>query len=1297
MGLCTSSRLELLPNHHARRVVLTRLVNGTALWTYSYPFGSNNIGKVTDPANNDEERTFIYLSSGPGQIAGSRSETELRRYQGTGAGRTLLQTVQKAYDFEGAGLNARVKSETTILETLQSSKVETDYETFTYPAGGSNGIATRLNATETREFDFGSALARRAVFTYQHTGNQPYLDRNIVDRVASVQIFDAVGALQAHTVNEYDNYTAGIAGTSGIQHDDGGYPPSFLTRGNVTAVRNWLNTTGGWLETRYQYDELGNILSVTDPGGHTTAYSYADNFSDSINRNALAYVTQTTFPQTGSVTHVESRRYFFSTAQLERHTDRNNQHTTFTYDSVTRPLQTNFPDGGQQTLCYTHDPGGLCFVAGEFATRTTVKHDATKNIVSKTVLDDLGRVKQTQLTDPDCTVGPVKMDITFDALGRVATQSNPYCPGETIHLTKFTYDALSRSKFVVPADGTLAPDGSSCTNCVQTSHSGNTVTVTDEAGKKRKSETDALGRLIRVWEPDNSQALLHRTRYFYNALDNNVCVLQLSTDSEPADCESPSATWRPRKFTYDSLSRLLTSNNPESGLIINTYDNDGNLLTRVAPAPNQTGAATVTTTYSNDVHHRLSQSSYSDGTTPTVKFGYDGIAPGGCTPPTLTITHGVGHRTAMCDGGGAQAWSYDSMGRVLIARRQMTGVTLPKDVQQTYNFDGSVKSVTFPSARVVNYVYNSAGRAISAKDPARSSFYAIDATYFSHGAIKTVTNGKVPGGQAGITTSNSFNSRLQPALLSAASPTQTILSLTYTFDQDPGAGVINNGNVVKITNNRNNLRNQSFAYDHLGRLLAAQTPDSNLWGTNFTYDIWGNLTNMTLIPGKVDSPNLQAAPANSKNQLPGFAYDAAGNMTQNGSTTYTYDAENLIISIGGSVNYSYDGDGRRVKKSNGKLYWYDTGGNVLAESDLAGTLLQEYIFFNGRRTAYRKVVDNAVWYYFSDHLGSNNVMANADGSSIPEESDFYPYGGERVLLDGHSNNYKFTGQERDGESGLDYFTARFFGVTLGRFTSVDPENAGANFGDPQSWNAYTYASNNPLNFIDPSGLDDCDADICVYAEGEEVDSLSRSLLAQAQQKVHQARQAAWDVSEAAWRWITAPRDPGCMAGYASTGVKYGTRIGVVGGAIVGGAAGGGGGTLVAPGVGTVGGILGGGAIGAVKGGVKGGAAGGLFGTGMGLVACATGGGGGGGGGTGSAGSTTPQRMTTQEATQAAKQLGYQRTKQFPFNNHGQPVFKNGNRYITPDVDRHSGGVWKMFDRRGNRLGTYDANLNRIGG
>jgi len=99
-------------------------------------------------------------------------------------------------------------------------------------------------------------------------------------------------------------------------------------------------------------------------------------------------------------------------------------------------------------------------------------------------------------------------------------------------------------------------------------------------------------------------------------------------------------------------------------------------------------------------------------------------------------------------------------------------------------------------------------------------------------------------------------------------------------------------------------------------------------------------------------------------------------------------------------------------------------------------------------------------------------VTNATGG-IVEESDFYPFGGERVITDSLDNNYKFTGKEREVESGLDYFGARHYASTLGRFLQTDPVSAisprAAVVFNPQRWNAYGYAVNNPLIFTDVDG------------------------------------------------------------------------------------------------------------------------------------------------------------------------------------------------------------------------------------
>lgn len=293
----------------------------------------------------------------------------------------------------------------------------------------------------------------------------------------------------------------------------------------------------------------------------------------------------------------------------------------------------------------------------------------------------------------------------------------------------------------------------------------------------------------------------------------------------------------------------------------------------------------------------------------------------------------------------------------------------------------------------------------------------------------------------------------------------TILHRSYNF----GGGTNDNGNVLSITNCRDNNRTQNFAYDSLNRINQGYTTGTN-WGEDFTIDAWGNLTNRSLHTGKINYELLNAAPANGKNQLPGFGYDAAGNMTSNGSTTYTYDAENRLTGTAGWT-YVYDGDGKRVKKVNGSagtLYWIGTGNDPIAENSLTGANLEEYIFFNGKRVARRDVTGSVVHYYFADHLGSADVVTSNVGV-IQKESDYYPYGGEIVVTGSDANNYKFTGKERDAESGLDDFGSRYYASTMGRFMQADPSMLSAQLQNPQSWNRYSYTLNNPLRYVDPDG------------------------------------------------------------------------------------------------------------------------------------------------------------------------------------------------------------------------------------
>jgi RHS repeat-associated protein len=161
----------------------------------------------------------------------------------------------------------------------------------------------------------------------------------------------------------------------------------------------------------------------------------------------------------------------------------------------------------------------------------------------------------------------------------------------------------------------------------------------------------------------------------------------------------------------------------------------------------------------------------------------------------------------------------------------------------------------------------------------------------------------------------------------------------------------------------------------------------------------------------------------------------------------------------------------------GTLYWKNIGGEVLDETDLAGNTQEEYIYFGGQRIA-RRTVDSggntvALHYYFSDHLGSHGVVENTNGTACEQDIDYYPYGSVQndYCATQLSQRYKFTGKERDSESGLDNFGARYDASSLGRFMSPDPDQESGidNMGNPQVWNGYAYVGNNPLNATDPDG------------------------------------------------------------------------------------------------------------------------------------------------------------------------------------------------------------------------------------
>ena len=199
------------------------------------------------------------------------------------------------------------------------------------------------------------------------------------------------------------------------------------------------------------------------------------------------------------------------------------------------------------------------------------------------------------------------------------------------------------------------------------------------------------------------------------------------------------------------------------------------------------------------------------------------------------------------------------------------------------------------------------------------------------------------------------------------------------------------------------------------------------------------------------------------------SYDAAGDLTGDGSYTYSWNAEQHLTSAA-NVTHTYDGDLRRVKKSSGTLYWYcAVCGNVLAESDLSGNLTSECTFSNKQRIARRDVSSGNVYYLFRDRLGSYRALTDSNGN-VQGESDYYPFGGERVISSNVTDNFRFAGMEWDSEDSLNHTLYRQYTSAQGRWETTDPKRGCVNF--PQGQNLYGYVRGNPTNAVDPDGRDD---------------------------------------------------------------------------------------------------------------------------------------------------------------------------------------------------------------------------------
>lgn len=305
-----------------------------------------------------------------------------------------------------------------------------------------------------------------------------------------------------------------------------------------------------------------------------------------------------------------------------------------------------------------------------------------------------------------------------------------------------------------------------------------------------------------------------------------------------------------------------------------------------------------------------------------------------------------------------------------------------------------------------------------------------------------------------------------------------IQDISYTYDKV--------GNITKIIDDSstNAKRTMDFTYDDLHRLTIASSTlaATTDYRQTYSFNAIGNITNKsdlgdyTYTDNGYNNPHAAVSINGTTN-----TYDNNGNLLNDGTWSHAWDYDNRIASSTNgtiTVNYAYDHEGQRVRQSNGTDDWiyvnryYDVNHATTTKHIFAGDQLIATIEGNG--------VATSTYYVHTDHLGGSSVLTDESGDVV-QLLDYYPFGGTRIdeKTGSYDNRKKFTGKELDDETGLYYFGSRYQNPNIGKFVSQDPasrDNSEQFLEDPQQFNYYSYARNNPIKYTDPTG--ECIWDAC---------------------------------------------------------------------------------------------------------------------------------------------------------------------------------------------------------------------------
>jgi RHS repeat-associated protein len=1030
--------------------------NGNSgIWTYvnSNSSTTNFTVTKTDPAGNQT----VYNFSGEYQ-------TQAATYQGgcpttiTGCngGGTLLRTITTCYNsnFTSCVMPSTVPtlpiSQTDVYTSFNGSSLSNLAEIKFDTAYG--------NVLEVKRYDFGAAVPP--------TGNP------LSDTVISYGQSWNGTSCTSYPSGTYINNTPCYSHTMNSSLVDVAKTQiTYSNTGHPTTTKRWVSgsSPGSWLTSSATYNSNGTVATSTDVNGALSTYYYngTDGCSNLLRTSVV--VTGTGLPSGGLTSSVEWNCNGAVPIQTE---DPNSQPTTYTYnDPLWRLTGTTYPDGGATTT--TFNTGS----SSPWTASTSSLITSSTSVTNLMQYDGVGRAVYTELTsDPS---GTDYTRTTYNNLGQIASVSQPYRSGGAVYSTQYSYDALGRVTQITTPNGQnkYLSYTSRATQLQQLPSYSDQITI---------SQVNGLGQTVAVCEVTSKTQMGSTGTPSACGLDIAGTGFLTNYSYDPlGDLTEVSNSANTRTFTFDGLSRLTKAVEPELNMnaVYYAYDTQsaGDLYQRTAPAPNQTGSATVTTTYTHDAMHRLTQTNYSDATTPSVTLAYDQTSnwgqtltnPKGRLTGRFTCSPGTscGNSSSTSAGLTGDVFYYDSMGRA------------QADYQCTPSWCGK-------GFFTGTYSYNLLGQAVNSNDIQGGIVYIN--TYNSAAQLTQVYSSYLSPNEAGNVVSGIlYNAAGQPTSDLLGNGIQESWSYDSANNQSSytaGTNYSNSttwvGNQLVMTATDSVNGNWSYSYDNFGRIGSSSCSSSSnvcpgkqaAVGFNYVYDQIGNRWQQNLTTGSGRSGQYTFNAYNHIN-TGGFAYDSAGNLTNDTFHTYTFDAEGRITKVDGGTTafFAYNGAGFRVEQGVGTTdsveYLYDLNGHEMAAAVPGTTNLSGgEIFANGRHWA---TFNGGAQFLHTDWVGTVRAVTNLAGTTT-QQCTSLPFGDDASCTSSITAYQGINGSMLDTSDNLDHFLYRQYNSNEGRWLTPDPAGlAAVDPSNPQTWNRYAFVANNPATLIDPTGLDDC--------------------------------------------------------------------------------------------------------------------------------------------------------------------------------------------------------------------------------